>query len=221
MKNCIAFVVLFCLTLVPLQAQDYVLTEILIKSHKELSNKLKNRIPIESSTLGTHYLIEESEKKYEAVTDTLSNRMASGITDFYLIPEVARLTQDAIDAVNIAEATYDKAGDMLLTHPIVMDVMLELNSGMADRITEIYRLIAMLVTNGIRVSLGTPEQRYMFLTIIDEKICWIRDNMLSFFRFLCTIENAGWNGTYDMLNRNEEEIYRTRLRHIDKMFENF
>lgn len=221
MKNCIAFVVLFCLTLVPLQAQDYVLTEILIKSHKELSNKLKNRIPIESSTLGTHYLIEESEKKYEAVTDTLSNRMASGITDFYLIPEVARLTQDAIDAVNIAEATYDKAGDMLLTHPIVMDVMLELNSGMADRITEIYRLIAMLVTNGIRVSLGTPEQRYMFLTIIDEKICWIRDNMLSFFRFLYTIENAGWNGTYDMLNRNEEEIYRKRLRHIDKMFENF
>lgn len=221
MKKWIAFVTFFWLALVSVQAQDYVLTEILIKSHKELSNKLKNRIPIETSTLGTHYLLEESEKKYEGVTDTLSNRMASGITDLYLIPEVIRLTQNAVDAVNIAEATYDKAADMLLEYPIVMDMIVELNSGMADRITEIYRIIAMLVTNGLRVSLGTPEQRYMFLTIIDEKICWIRDNMLSFFKFLTGIENLGMNSILKDMRFNEEQIYQRRLRSIDRMFEKF
>lgn len=221
MKKWIAFVTFFWLALVSVQAQDYVLTEILIKSHKELSNKLKNRIPIETSTLGTHYLLEESEKKYEGVTDTLSNRMASGITDLYLIPEVIRLTQNAVDAVNIAEATYDKAADMLLEYPIVMDMIVELNSGMADRITEIYRIIAMLVTNGLRVSLGTPEQRYMFLTIIDEKICWIRDNMKNFLNYLYLLESSTLNPALISGDADPEAVYKRTLRRIDNMFENF
>lgn len=221
MKKWIAFTALFCLTLLPLQAQDYVLTEILIKSHKELSQKLKERIPIESATLGTHYLIEEAEEKYEGVTDTLSNRMASSLTDFYLIPEVARLTQNAVDAVNISKITYEKAGDMLLTHPVVMDVMLELNSGMADRITEIYRIIAMLVTNGLRVSLGTPEQRYMFMTIINDKICWIRDNMKQFYNFMQFLDASTLTPSLITGPSDKESIYRRTLKRIDGMYEKF
>ena len=202
-------------------AQDYVFIEQLIKSHKELSNKLRDRVAVESATLASHYLLEEADKKYEGVTDTLSNRMSSSLTDASLLADVARLTNDAIQAYNASERTYEKAFDLILKYPFIQEQMAELNLGVADRLVEIYRIAAMVATNGLKVSLGTPQQRYAFLTTIDERICWIAQNMNKFYGFLKMVEQFGNNSFKILPPMDAEAIYQRSLRHIDRMSEEF
>lgn len=202
-------------------AQDYVFIEQLIKSHKELSNKLRDRVAVESATLASHYLLEEADKKYEGVTDTLSNRMSSSLTDASLLADVARLTNDAIQAYNASERTYEKAFDLILKYPFIQEQMAELNLGVADRLVEIYRIAAMVATNGLKVSLGTPQQRYAFLTTIDERICWIAQNMNRFYAYLTAVEMHWAGGSYMDPNRSAEAIYNRIKRQIDRMSEEF
>ena len=221
MKRWIAFALFLCLVGTQIYAQDYILVETLIKGHKELSDKLKKRIPIESSVLGTHYLLEEQDKKYDALTDTLSQRMGSKITDASLVPEVVRLTMEAQAALRVADKTYSKALEMMLVYPFVYDMIVELNQGMSNRINEIYKLTAMVVTNGLKVSLGTAEQRYVYLNVINNKIQWIRESMVDFYGTMLFMEMNRPVYPSQIKKANADEIYRRTLRQIDKMDSKF
>ena len=221
MKRWIAFALFLCLVGTQIYAQDYILVETLIKGHKEISDKLKKRIPIESSVLGTHYLLEEQDKKYDALTDTLSQRMGSKITDASLVPEVVHLTMEAQAALRVADKTYSKALEMMLVYPFVYDMIVELNQGMSNRINEIYKLTAMVVTNGLKVSLGTAEQRYVYLNVINNKIQWIRESMVDFYGTMLFMEMNRPVYPSRIKKANADEIYRRTLRQIDKMDSKF
>ena len=202
-------------------AQDYILLENLIMSHKELSNKLRDRVGVESAVYGTHIMLENTEKKYELLTDTLSKRMSSSLTDLNLLTDVARLTMDADEAVRGARMAYDKALDLALEHPVVLDRVIAANRGMADRIYEIYRMTAMVVTNGLRVSLGTPQQRHTYLRMVDNRIEWITHEFKNQFGLCVSIENSKLRGLGNYFPMSDDAIYRRAKRSIDNMNSKF
>ena len=202
-------------------AQDYILLENLIMSHKELSNKLRDRVGVESALYGTHIMLESTEKQYELLTDTLSKRMSSSLTDLNLLTDVARLTMDAEEAVKVANMAYDKALDLALDYPVVLNRILAANRGMADRIYEIYRMTAMVVTNGLRISLGTPQQRHTYLRMVDNRIMWIANEFKSLYGLCVSIENSKLKGNGRYFPMSDEAIYMRAKRNIDNMNNNF
>lgn len=214
---------LFCLVGLCSQAaaQDYLLLENLIKGHKEISDKLRTRTGIEASALASHMILEDADKAYQLVTDTLSWRMSSSMTDAAFLSDVARLTLNAQEAMRTADLAYDLALDMAQDYPIVISMARDATIGMTERISEIYRLTAMVLSNGLKVSLGTPQQRHVYLRMVDQRICWIDHVFKNLVEYCYSLKAMGRRGGSASLAVDREAVYRRVKQNIDRMNSRF
>jgi len=198
-------------------AQDYLLLENLIKGHKEISDKLRARTGIEASALASHMILEDADKAYQLVTDTLSWRMSSSMTDAAFLSDVARLTLNAQVAVKIADKAYDKALDLIVDFPFLCYRAERAAIGITERISEIYRLPDMVLSNGLKVSLGTPQLRHVYLRMVDQRIYWIVNEFRDMYNFCCVVESTYNRGGSMSVDYSNEAILQRAKQNIDRM----
>lgn len=193
-------------------ATDFLLLETLIVNHKKHSDKLKERIARDAAVLGAEMLVETSNDEYEEVTKSLSARMGTLLTNASFVIEVGILTDRAIEAGELIGKAYSKAGDVLIYHPDLLTAAVQINNQCLQKIKDIAKIVALVITGGTGVSLATPEQRKQFCNMVRERIDWIIVNMNNLYRQCTMIEiqdKCNGNGIY-----NYDALDSKRMREI-------
>lgn len=219
MKRLLILLLIICITPLYVNADDFILIEALIKNHKELSNKMLTRVGVDASFTASHLMLEEVDREYHEVHTTLGNRNSSVLTDANLVVELARLTDKVVKAEQVSELAYKQASNLFFKYPYMIDVMAAATGQMGQRIIEIIRITGAVITGGLKVSLGTPEQRLQYLNMIDERIQWIFDTMIKIVRHCNMLETMELTKVIKPLD--EKIIFQYSLKRIDKMIKSY
>lgn len=162
---------------------DHTILEVLIQNHKKISNRLKERVGNTGTAAVTQMLKEEETDVLKHKIDTLTNRHRLAMSDLTLLFDAVAITADVSETVNIAAEAIDMALSISTDHPEVLVKAGYLEERMQEKIEDIYKLTAAVLSSGVGVSLATNAQRHRFVTEIKGKVRWIRQNMADFYYY--------------------------------------
>lgn len=167
---------------------NYTLLELLIQNHKERSDRLETRITTGSAMTGSQMLKEDSSDKLKLKIDTLSMRYTGILQDLTLLFDAASVTMEAVEAVKVSNDAISYALSIADDHPEVLLKGYYLEQRVAQRISDIYKMVAHVATNGIKESLATKAQRKKLVLEIKSAISFITGNMRN-FHYYCRVRS--------------------------------
>lgn len=184
MKKYIFSLVMVLVSALPLEMSaqvDHTILEVWIQNHKKTSNRLKERIATQG-TAATELLREDRTDEVKLKVDTLTRRNKLAMSDLTLLFDAAGIVADVRETADITVDAIDLALSMSAAHPEVLTRAQWLENRSAEKIEDVYKLVAAVVSSGIGASLATNEQRYQFVQEIKDRVTWVRDNMFAFYK---------------------------------------
>ena len=199
-----------------LAQNDFILVETLIKGHKRISDKLRDRIIVDGTATVSSTLVESNTKSYSEVTDTLSSRMGHFTMTATLAADVALLLLRVNAVIETGEKAYSKAGDVMIDHPEVLDMAMTVTQSGIRYIAEIYNIIAYVSTGGIRSSLATSRQRKMMVENIKNRLIELHKTYSNFYIYCSYLDLMG-NDDGEWVRPDLQQVYNRSLERINSM----
>lgn len=200
-------------------AQDFILLELLIKNHKERSNKLKSRSVLRTEGYGTTVIEKNKTEAYEDVLDKLSNRMGGLMSYAAFAADVYVLEQLAEEVVSLESKAVQLTGDAALFDQSLVNVGLNIQNEFSKMIGRITKRCIYLVSSGLGVTMATQEQRKQFTDQTGEDLRQMRNILRNYIQFgaMRKTVNPAENG-------NNEELRHRFMEAVEsfrqKSFEN-
>lgn len=219
MKYCIHILFTFLLLAAPARVAaqaDFTILEVLIQQHKKTSDRLKQRIATQGTAAATELLREDRTDQVKLKVDTLTQRNKLAMSDLTLLFDAAGIIADTREAVQITSDAIDLALQTSVRYPEVLERASYLENRAGEKIEDIYKLVASVISSGIGASLATNEQRFLFVQEIKSRISWIRTNMSEFYMFCASRQRMGSDGTVF----NLDEIIKMNGSGIQKAYDN-
>lgn len=164
-------------------AQDFILLELLIKNHKERSNKLKSRSVLRTEGYGTTVIEKNKTEAYEDVLDKLSNRMGGLMSYAAFAADVYVLEQLAEEVVSLESKAVQLTGDAALFDQSLVNVGLNIQNEFSKMIGRITKRCIYLVSSGLGVTMATQEQRKQFTDQTGEDLRQMRNILRNYIQF--------------------------------------
>ena len=164
-------------------AQDFILLELLIKNHKERSNKLKSRSVLRTEGYGTTVIEKNKTEAYEDVLDKLSNRMGGLMSYAAFAADVYVLEQLAEEVVHLEGKATQITGEALLFDQSLVNVGLNIQNEFSKMIGRITKRCIYLVSSGLGVTMATQEQRKQFTDQTGEDLRQMRNILRNYIQF--------------------------------------
>ena len=200
-------------------AQDFILLELLIKNHKERSNKLKSRSVLRTEGYGTTVIEKNKTEAYEDVLDKLSNRMGGLMSYAAFAADVYVLEQLAEEVVSLESKAVQLTGDAALFDQSLVNVGLNIQNEFSKMIGRITKRCIYLVSSGLGVTMATQEQRKQFTDQTGEDLRQMRNILRNYIQFGAmrkTVNPAENGNNEESRNRFMEAVESFR----QKSFEN-
>ena len=200
-------------------AQDFILLELLIKNHKERSNKLKSRSVLRTEGYGTTVIEKNKTEAYEDVLDKLSNRMGGLMSYAAFAADVYVLEQLAEEVVSLESKAVQLTGDAALFDQSLVNVGLNIQNEFSKMIGRITKRCIYLVSSGLGVTMATQEQRKQFTDQTGEDLRQMRNILRNYIQFGAmrkTVNPAENGNNEESRNRFMEAVESYR----QKSFEN-
>ena len=200
-------------------AQDFILLELLIKNHKERSNKLKSRSVLRTEGYGTTVIEKNKTEAYEDVLDKLSNRMGGLMSYAAFAADVYVLEQLAEEVVSLESKAVQFTGDAALFDQSLVNVGLNIQNEFSKMIGRITKRCIYLVSSGLGVTMATQEQRKQFTDQTGEDLRQMRNILRNYIQFGAmrkTVNPAENGNNEESRNRFMEAVESYR----QKSFEN-
>lgn len=219
MRHCIYILFTFLLLAAPARVAaqaDFTILEVLIQQHKKTSDRLKQRIATQGTAAATELLREDRTDQVKLKVDTLTQRNKLAMSDLTLLFDAVGIIADTREVVQITSDAIDLALQTSVRYPDVLDRAVYLENRAGEKIEDIYKLVASVISSGIGASLATNEQRFQFVQEIKSRITWIRINMMEFYKFCSSRQRMGSDGTVF----NLDEIIKMNGPGIQKAYDN-
>ena len=229
MKKYIFSLVMVFVSALPLEMSaqvDHTILEVWIQNHKKISNRLKERIATQGTAAATELLREDRTDEVKQKIDTLTRRNKLAMSDLTLLFDAAGIVADVRETADITIDAIDLALSMSAKHPEVLTRAQWLENRAADKIEDVYKLVAAVVSSGIGASLATNEQRYQFVQEIKARVRWVRENMFSFYRYCKHLQLLGDYTVTDVMTIQEildkdgpavRKAYDNTLKSLEKL----
>ena len=205
MKKLLTILLLIAATTTIVRADNFIVLEALISSHKSLSNKLRARTIAEAAvTVATKNTADETDS-YKGIITDLQNRVEGAFSNVQFVADLAVLTNMAVKTADMCTDGIGHAIDQSLKHPILLPYADYAVTSLGVHINGIYKLIAMVVTGGTGVVLATNEDRTQFCFMIRTKLQEIQNiaRELKMMTYRCEmfggIEQQEVQGVIDIL----------------------
>ena len=170
MKKLLTILLLIAATTTIVRADNFIVLEALISSHKSLSNKLRARTTAEAAvTVATKNTADETDSYKDIIID-MQNRVEGAFSNVQFAADLAVLTNMAVKTADMCTDGIGHAIDQSLKHPILLPYADYAVTSLGVHINGIYKLIAMVVTGGTGVVLATNEDRTQFCFMIRTKL---------------------------------------------------
>ena len=170
MKKLLTILLLIAATTTIVRADNFIVLEALISSHKSLSNKLRARTTAEAAvTVATKNTADETDSYKDIIID-MQNRVEGAFSNVQFAADLAVLTNMAVKTADMCTDGIGHGIDQSLKHPILLPYADYAVTSLGVHINGIYKLIAMVVTGGTGVVLATNEDRTQFCFMIRTKL---------------------------------------------------
>jgi len=171
---------------VPANAESFIVLEALIQNHKTLSNRLKERVGIETGVLAATTLVEENTDDYQDIIKTMQNRVEGSFANVHFAADLAVLTMMAVKTAQKSSDAVDLALDKVGDNPLLIPATAEVVNRSGQCISNIYKLVSMVATAGTGVVLATNEDRTQFCFMIRSNLLEIQHMMAALTRMAIT-----------------------------------
>lgn len=165
------------------RAQDFILLELLIKNHKDRSNKLRSRSTLRTEGYGTTVIAKNKTVEYDEVISKLSNRMGGLMSYAAFAADVYALEQLAEEVVNLESKAVQLTGDAALFDQSLVNVGLNIQNEFSKMIGRITKRCIYLVSSGLGVTMATQEQRKQFTDQTGEDLRQMRNILRNYIQF--------------------------------------
>ena len=229
MKKYIFSLFVMLVSVVPqeLSAQvDHTILEVWIQNHKKTSNRLKERIATQGTAAATELMREDRTDEVKQKIDTLTQRNKLAMSDLTLLFDAAGIVTQVRETADITVDAIDLALALSVKHPDVLTRAQYLENRSAEKIEDVYKLVAAVISSGLGASLATTEQRYRFVQEIKARVLWIRENMYAFYKHCRYLQLMGDFNTFDSLTIQQildkdgpavRRAYDNAIKSLDKL----
>ncbi len=216
MKKLLTILLFIAAITTTVRADNFLVLEALITSHKTLSNQLRARTAAEAAvTVATKTTSDETDS-YKGIITDLQNRVEGAFSNVQFVADLAVLTNMAVKTADMCTDGIGRAIDQSLKHPILLPYADYAVTSLGVHINGIYKLIAMVVTSGTGVVLATNEDRTQFCFMIRTKLQEIQNiaRELKMMAYRCEmfggIEQQEVQGVIDILKGSKMEEARDK-----------
>ena len=120
MKKLLTILLLIAATTTIVRADNFIVLEALISSHKSLSNKLRARTTAEAAvTVATKNTADETDSYKDIIID-MQNRVEGAFSNVQFAADLAVLTNMAVKTADMCTDGIGHAIDQSLKHPILL-----------------------------------------------------------------------------------------------------
>ena len=165
------------LGIIPVAADNILVLEGLIESHKTLSNRLKNRSTVEGTVAVATNRQTNITDDYENDVVSMQKRIEGAFASVQFTADLAVLTSMAIKTTKLSTRAIDAALDAVGDNPLIIFAAEQALNRSGQCIQSIYKLMAMVVGSGTGVVLATNEDRTQFCFMVRTKLLEIQDIM--------------------------------------------
>lgn len=199
MKNraIIIGIILFSLLSVPAEramATDYTLLEMLIKSHKDQSNKLKARAGNDFTKAGVSELEKDKTGKYTDIVKKASKRMGDLYSYTTFAADMVHITLLAKEVAEMEAKAIELSLKCKLDYPIVTRKAVELHTEFGRMTKRIADLTIFVVSSGLGVTMATMKQRKDFTGFISSELNIMRRKISNFNFYAKALMRVGKPG---------------------------
>lgn len=179
MKKLKYIYIMILLSLLPTQvkATDYLFLEYLITNHKTVSDLLLARVGVDAASVVEYDKVSDTTEEFKSVRETLNGRYGFKLLDMVGMGlQAVQIVDQAAEVIDLTGRAVDAAVDVCDKFPEILDIAIYMQQRNGDKIIDIYRIVAQVVSAGVGVALATNEQKFLFLDNIRSNLRWMEEN---------------------------------------------
>lgn len=172
--------VLMLFSVQEIHATDYTLLEMLISTHKSLSNKLRTREEYDGLKASTSLNESAKSNSFSELVKKTSKRMGdmySYVTFAADMVHITALTKEVVEMETKAVELSLKAG---VDYPKISKKALELHKEFGEMTGKIVALSVFTVSAGLDITMATMQQRKDFTNFIQKELSAMRRKLSNF-----------------------------------------
>lgn len=209
----------------PVQATEYLFLEYMISNHKARSNRLLERVGVDGAATVKYNDVTNVTTDYEDVRQTMDTRYGFGWLDALgLGTQALELVRQVDDYFKLTDQAFDMVAEQMDRFPEVMDCAIYIQTRNGQRIVDIYKIVAQVVTTGVKIALATNEQRFLFLDLIRQNLHFMCRDMQELIHLCMLMEHTppmepDTVGVDALLKQINQRAFDKANQVIDRIFE--
>lgn len=178
-------------------ATDYTLLEMLISTHKSLSNKLKTREENDGMKASTSLNETSKSKSFSQLVEKTSKRMGDMYSYVTFAADMVHITALAKEVVEMETEAVNLSLKMKLDYPKIARKALELHKEFGEMTSKIVALSVFTVSAGLDVTMATMQQRKEFTTFMQTELSAMRRKLSNFNFYAKAMMHLGKSNVID------------------------
>lgn len=196
-KMYILTAVFLLLTVQGVHATDYTLLEMLISTHKSLSNKLKTREEYDGTKSMTSLNETSKSKSFSQLVEKTSKRMGDVYSYVTFAADMVHITALAKEVVEMETKAVDLSLKAGLDYPKISKKALELHKEFGEMTSKIVALSVFTVSAGLDVTMATMQQRKDFTNFMQKELSAMRRKLSNFNFYAKAMMHLGKSNVLD------------------------
>lgn len=189
--------VFLLLTVQGVHATDYTLLEMLISTHKSLSNKLKTREEYDGTKSMTSLNETSKSKSFSQLVEKTSKRMGDVYSYVTFAADMVHITALAKEVVEMETKAVDLSLKAGLDYPKISKKALELHKEFGEMTSKIVALSVFTVSAGLDVTMATMQQRKDFTNFMQKELSAMRRKLSNFNFYAKAMMHLGKSNVLD------------------------
>ena len=185
------------LTVQGVHATDYTLLEMLISTHKSLSNKLKTRENNDLTKTGTAWNETSKSKSFSELVELTSKRMGDVYSYVTFAADMVHITALAKEVIEMETKAVDLSLKAGLDYPKISKKALELHKEFGEMTSKIVALSVFTVSAGLDVTMATMQQRKDFTNFMQKELSSMRRKLSNFNFYAKAMMHLGKSNIFD------------------------
>lgn len=196
-KMYILTAVFLLLTVQGVHATDYTLLEMLISTHKSLSNKLRTREEYDGTKSMTSLNETSKSKSFSQLVEKTSKRMGDVYSYVTFAADMVHITALAKEVVEMETKAVDLSLKAGLDYPKISKKALELHKEFGEMTSKIVALSVFTVSAGLDVTMATMQQRKDFTNFMQKELSAMRRKLSNFNFYAKAMMHLGKSNVLD------------------------
>lgn len=189
--------VFLLLTVQGVHATDYTLLEMLISTHKSLSNKLRTREEYDGTKSMTSLNETSKSKSFSQLVEKTSKRMGDVYSYVTFAADMVHITALAKEVVEMETKAVDLSLKAGLDYPKISKKALELHKEFGEMTSKIVALSVFTVSAGLDVTMATMQQRKDFTNFMQKELSAMRRKLSNFNFYAKAMMHLGKSNVLD------------------------